>query len=96
LLLAALGLEGPARVFLALAFVTFVPGWALLGHVPVVDGTARVALAVALSLTLCTAVTQALLWLRVWEPIGVLVALGGVSLAVLLARLPWPHLATRR
>lgn len=31
------GLTGPVRVLLALAFVTFVPGWALLGVVPPIE-----------------------------------------------------------
>ena len=37
LAMVGLGLTGPVRVFLALGFVTFVPGWALLGLVTVFE-----------------------------------------------------------
>ena len=97
----AAGLTGPVRIVLALTFVTFVPGWALLrllpplrlmadGHssavvveVPLIAGTAKVAMAVALSLTLCTLSAQGLLWLRVWNPSALLAVLGGLSLVAL-------------
>jgi hypothetical protein len=97
----AAGLTGPVRIVLALAFVTFVPGWALLGllpplkliaadrssavvgEAPLVTGTAKVAMAVALSLTLCTLSAQGLLWLRLWNPSALLAVLGGLSLAAL-------------
>lgn len=105
LVLMAAGVESPLRVLLALAFVSFVPGWAVLGLipplqevsaeppwrvvdlVPLVDGVAKVALAVALSLTICVASTQALLWTRVWNPTATMGALGGLSLLALAARL---------
>ena len=100
------GLTGTGRVVLALGFVTFVPGWALLGlvpllkvvgggppmiddgaavvgHVPLVTGMTKVAVAVAVSLTLCTLTAQVLLWLRVWNPSALLGGLGGLSLAAL-------------
>jgi hypothetical protein len=95
------GLTGPVRIVLALAFVTFVPGWALLGllpqlklmaadrssavvgEAPLIAGTAKVAMAVALSLTLCTLSAQGLLWLRVWNPSALLAVLGGLSLLAL-------------
>jgi len=97
----ATGLTGPVRIVLALAFVTFVPGWALLGllpplrpmaddhpsailgEAPLVAGTAKVAMAVALSLTLCTLSAQGLLWLRLWNPSALLAVLGGLSLSAL-------------
>jgi len=105
LILMAGGVESPARVLLALAFAAFVPGWALLGLIPplaevgadgrevgtrpLVDGVAKVALAAALSLTLCVAVTQVLLWMRLWNPTATMGVLGGASLAALVARMAW-------
>lgn len=92
LLVAALGLGGPARVLLALAFVTFVPGWALVGHLPLVAGaTSRIALAVAMSLATCAVIVQSLLWLGIWNPATMLGAFGSVSLGVLLGQLLWPR-----
>jgi len=91
----ATGLTGPVRIVLALAFVTFVPGWALLGalpprkltagEAPLVAGTAKVAMAVAVSLTLCTLSAQGLLWLRLWNLSALLAVLGGLSLLGLAA-----------
>jgi hypothetical protein len=77
------GLTGPPRIVLALAFVTFVPGWATVGHTSSVGGTSKVALAVALSLTVCTATAAAMAWLGSWHPVALFYGLGGVSLAVL-------------
>jgi len=106
LVFVALGVTSPARVFLALAFVTFVPGWAALGlvpplrlvalsskvsgRVPLVEGMAKVAMAVALSLALCTSTALALVWLQLWQPSALLGVLGGLSLLALAARATWP------
>lgn len=87
LTVAVLGVAGPARLLLALAFVSFVPGWAVLGHMDALELLSRSALAVAVSLALCTAVAQALLWLRVWHPAAMLAGLALASLAVLASRL---------
>jgi len=81
--LVALGVTGPPRLALALAFVTFVPGWALLGHSGLGHGVARIALAVAASLTICTAAALAMAWLDSWQPFAVLYGLGFAGLAVL-------------
>jgi hypothetical protein len=107
LVLVVLGVSSPARVLLALAFVTFVPGWAALGlvpplklvtltsavvaRVPLVEGTAKVAMAVALSLAACTAASQALVWLQLWYPSVLLGVLGGLSLLALAVRAAWPR-----
>lgn len=96
LILAAAGVAGPARLLLALAFVTFVPGWALLGHLPLAHGVARLALVVALSLTICTALAQALLWLRWWNPGAMLAVLAAATLTVLMVRLAAAPLARVR
>ena len=86
--MAAVGATGGLRLALALAFVTFVPGWAVLDHVKLVDGAnARLALAVALSLTISTFAALAGLWLHVWHPIALLDAIGAASLLAVLAHL---------
>jgi hypothetical protein len=87
-LLAAVGFGGPApiRTLLALAFVTFVPGWAVFGPSRLVDGTSKLALAVAASLTACTATATTMAWLRLWHPLALFYALAGVSLVPLVWR----------
>lgn len=82
------GVTGEPRVVLALVFVTFVPGWALLDHVTLVaGGGARLAVAVALSLTISVSAALAVLWLHLWHPVVLLDVLGAVSLLVVLAHL---------
>jgi len=103
------GHTGPVRILLALAFVTFVPGWALLGlvpprnvvtvrppgtivgRVPLVRGIPKLALAVAVSLTLTTGSAQALLWLHLWHPSMLLGVLGALSVLALDVRIAWPR-----
>ena len=82
---------GVVRLILALAFVTFVPGWALLDHVTLVaGGSARMAVAVALSLTIATLSSLALLWLHVWHPVALLGVIGSVSVLAVAAHLMRP------
>ena len=83
ILVAGVGWTGPPRIVLALAFVTFVPGWAAVGHSHAVGGTSKMALAVALSLTVCTATALAMAWLGSWHPLGLFYGIGGVSVAML-------------
>lgn len=90
LLVVGLGLTGPVRVLLALSFVTFVPGWAILDWIRLAEGISRVALAVALSLAICSAAALMLLWLRRWEPFLLLYVTGAVSLIAVV----W-HLARK-
>lgn len=87
MLLSGLGLAGLGRTILALGFVTFVPGWALLGRTRIAAPGTRAALAVALSFTVCSAGALAMVWLGQWHPQLLLDALGALSLAaVLLSR----------
>ena len=86
-LTAGSGLGGPVGVLCALAFVTFVPGWAILDWLPLGYGVSRVALAVAFSLTLCTAFAQILLWTGLWQPLALLYTLGSLSLFGMLSHL---------
>lgn len=89
LVMSALGANGPPRVVLALAFVTFVPGWAVLAVVgPALPGP-RLALAATLSLTLCSVIGLGAIWLREWRPGRLLDGIAAASLASILAHLAW-------
>jgi len=83
LILSGLGVSGLSRTVLALVFVTFVPGWALLGQVRMAAPGTRAALAVALSFTVCSAGALAMVWVGQWHPQLLLDALGAMSLAAL-------------
>ncbi len=82
----ALQVEGPVRLALALVFVTFVPGWAALGHTRLATGTSRIALAVAASLAICTATAATMVWLRAWHPFALFYGLAGAALVPLMVR----------
>jgi len=84
LVVAGLGTTGAGRVALALAFVTFVPGWALLDYVPLAEPASRVALAVALSLSLSVAAAVSVLWLHLWQPRALLDVIGTTCLVALV------------
>jgi hypothetical protein len=84
LLMAGLGMTGGPRLALALVFVTFVPGWTVLNHVRLAEGTSRIALSVALSLTLAAAATLSSLWLHLWHPRGLLDLMGAMCLFALV------------
>lgn len=91
MVLVAADVTGVLRLLLALAFVTFVPGWAVLDHVTLVaGGPARMAVAVALSLTIATLSSLALLWLHLWHPVVLLNVLGALSLLAVVAHLRRP------
>ena len=90
LVVVGLGFTGFARIALALIFVTFVPGWAVLGYVDLARGVARAALAVALSLSLATVVAVAQLWLHLWQPRALLNVAGTGCLVALGWRLMHP------
>jgi hypothetical protein len=82
-----LGLHGMLRGLFALVFVSFVPGWALLDHLSLAEGQARVALAAALSLTICTLAAVTALWLEIWHPLGTFEVLAALSLVGLVTSL---------
>jgi uncharacterized membrane protein len=89
--LTSLDATGGPRTLLALVFVTFVPGWALLDHVAMTaGGIPRIALAVGLSLTITVLTTFALLRLHLWYPVALLDVLGGLSLVGVLLHLLRP------
>lgn len=82
--LVALDITGVARIALTLAFVTFAPGWAALGHSRMADGVSKIAMAVAVSLTVCTGAATVMVWLRAWRPSVLFYGLGATSLVGLL------------
>src|SRR6185436_15533614 len=55
---------GPWRVLLALAFVTFVPGWALARAAGLAGGLSGLAVAMLSSLTICAAASTLMVWLN--------------------------------
>lgn len=93
----ALGLNGPVRELLALAFTVFIPGQAIVTNWPAAwpplwpSAQARsvVALPIVLSLSVLTLLALVSLWLHLWHPMvlyaGELVA-STVALAVALVR----------
>lgn len=87
LLLVGLDAGGPARLLVALAFVSFVPGWAVLAWGPFEDRRTKVAVAVVLSLTICTALSLAQLWLGSWRPQAVFDVAAALCLGAILAHL---------
>jgi uncharacterized membrane protein len=87
LLMAGVGVTGWVRTVAALVFVSFVPGWALLGYVSVGPPWSRSAVAVGLSLTVCTAGALVMLWVREWRPYVLFDALAAACLAALLLHL---------
>jgi hypothetical protein len=68
--LVILGVEGPVRGLLALAFVTFVPGWAVVTNWRTAAQSSMIALSVLISLSFCAGVATISLWLRAWHPLG--------------------------
>jgi len=94
LVVVGLGITGAGRVALALAFFTFVPGWAVLDYVPLASGTARVALAVALSLSVSVLAAVSVLWLQLWQPRVLFDLAGTICMVAVVWHLAHPE--TRR
>ncbi len=81
----AVDLPVELRTPLAVAFMTFVPGWALLDHVlPTAVESNRFALAAAVSLAVMTLATVSVAWLHLWNPAVLLFVVGGICLVALL------------
>jgi hypothetical protein len=78
------GATGPVRMALAVAFVTFVPGWALFGRSTVAQGISKVALVVAASFTACLAAAVTMAWVGSWHPLALFYGLGGITIVAVL------------
>lgn len=64
----ATGLQWPGAPFLALAFVLFVPGGAVVGNLRLGSPAAELSAAMALSLAIVIGVAEAMLWVHAWDP----------------------------
>ena len=74
-----------ARVILALLFVLFVPGWAILRFWKLPALTERIALSIGTSIAVCSATSTFGLWLHIWKPIplfNVLALASGVLVGI--------------
>ncbi len=78
---------GVLRGAVVLAAASFVPGWAVITHLPRPDLLTSLALSVALSLALVIVGSQLLGWLRLWHPVVFGVVLGTAAAVLLLAGL---------
>jgi hypothetical protein len=79
----ALGGEGPVRLLLALAFTSFVPGWALVRSLKLADTATGAAMAVPSSLAICAGASVTMVWVHAWQPLLLLAALAIVSAAMI-------------
>jgi uncharacterized membrane protein len=84
IVLVAVGVEGPVRAVLALVFVGFIPGWAVVTNWTSAGSTSRAALAVLLSLTMSSGAATTTLWLHVWHPITLFYVGASLSAAAIV------------
>jgi uncharacterized membrane protein len=80
---------GTVRVLLAVSFLCYVPGRALVANWPAAQARSQVALPVVLSISIVTLVSVVGLWVHVWEPIvqfGVMAAASVAAIAVAMLR----------
>ncbi len=89
------GTGGVLRVVLALVFVTWVPGWALVRAAGLGGGLTGIAVAVLASLTISAAASTGMVWLNMWHPILLAAVLGAASAATILWTLPPAFVAAR-
>ena len=82
------GAHGATREWLAVVFALTVPGWIVVSRLGLADPAVEATLAVALSITIGTAVSMAAFWAHVFNPTALAAALAGAS-ALLLARRKW-------
>jgi len=84
-----INVTGLVRVLLALAFVLYVPGRAVVTSFPSTRHGSRLALPVMLSISIVALVSAVALWIRAWNPIGIFctfAALSAAAFAVSLRR----------
>ena len=78
-----LGAAGPARLLLALAFTSVVPGWALVRRLGLAGTATGAAMAVPSSLAIIAAGSVAMVWAHAWQPLILLWVLAAVSAGVI-------------
>ena len=87
--LVALGVKGPARIVLALLFVAYVPGRAVVANWPSARARSAFALPMVLSLAIVALVSTVGLWLDGWYPTYQFIgeaALSAAAIATALVR----------
>ena len=88
------GAHTSVRAVLALAFLLFVPGNAIVSAVGLDDPLAEATLAGALSVAIATAAAMVMLWCRLWNPAAAEVLLAVASLPFLVRQAGWwPRIA---
>jgi len=82
-------LSGPTlpRALLALGFMMFVPGRAVMTHWSRLDRWSQVGMSIVFSLSVLTLVAMTALWAHYWHPVGIFEAEDVLSLAALAAGL---------
>ena len=83
------GAHTSVRAVLALAFLLFVPGNAIVSEVGLDDPLAEATLAGAVSVAIATAAAMVMLWCRLWNPAAAEVVLAAVSLPFLVRQAGW-------
>jgi hypothetical protein len=81
------GISGVPRLWLGLAFVFFVPGWAIVGLLTLRWPAGELSLTLALGLAIALLVAQVLLWAHAWQPANEQLGLGAGSGVLFVAQL---------
>lgn len=87
LLAVAVGAPGPVRLVVGLAYVCAVPGFAVVGLLRLGEPATEAALSVVVSLMLCAAAAQLLVWWGLYSLVATLAVLGAVSILGLTGQL---------
>ena len=85
------GSTGPARAAVAFTARLLVPGWAVVREIRLDDAVVRVALAVALSVSLAGLVSLAMAWRELWHPVPAAVTMLVLSVGAIALRRPRPE-----
>jgi hypothetical protein len=83
----AAGAPAPVRLVVGLAYACMVPGFATVGLLRLRDWATEVTLSIVVSLMLCTAAAQALIWSGRYSLAATLAVLGAVSVVGLAGQL---------
>lgn len=74
---------GSLRALLALAFVCYVPGRAVVANWPAAQARSQVALPVLLSVSIVTLISVIALWVHAWNPMAQFAVEAGASMAAI-------------
>lgn len=84
MLIIDVGRPGAPRILLALAFVFFVPGRAIVSNSPQLAPWSEAAMAIVLSLAVLALAATITLWAHQWHPLGLFEVEAAVSIAGLI------------